>query len=91
MHTSPTVCSRNGSQTKPEQRVERTDALLRDTVERLSRRCPAHLVGVTASEDLLGLRPHLEDALVALEDIEGRRDLSDEELALRRAFKILLP
>ncbi len=90
MHSSRSVRRRSESQTKPEQRVEHTDVLLRDTVERLSRRCPAHLVGVAASGDLLELRPHLEDALVALEDIEGRRNLSDEEHARRRAFKMLL-
>jgi hypothetical protein len=79
------------SQSKPEQRVEETDALLQDTVERLSRHCPAHLVGVAAREDLLELRPHIQDALDALEDIEGRRELTDEELARRRAFKMVLP
>jgi hypothetical protein len=78
------------SRSKPEQRVEATDALLQDTVERLSRRCPPHLVRVAARENLLELRPHLKDALVALADIEGRRNLTDEELALRRAFKTVL-
>jgi len=70
--------------------VEETDALLQYTVERLSRRCPTHLIGTAAREDLLGLRPHLQDALAALEDIERRRDLTDEELARQRAFKMLL-
>ena len=78
------------SQSKPEQRVEETDALLQDTVERLSRRCPAHLVGVAAREDLLELRLHIQDALDALADIERRRELADEELARRRAFKMVL-
>jgi hypothetical protein len=84
------VRRRNESQSKPEQRVEQTDALLQHTVERLCRRCPAHLVGAAAREDLLELRPHLEDALGALAEIERRRDLTDEELTRRRAFKILL-
>jgi hypothetical protein len=74
----------------PEHRVEATDTLLKDTVEHLTRRCPDHLVGAAASEDLLELRPHLEDALAALEDIERRRDLTDKELARQRAFKMLL-
>jgi hypothetical protein len=39
---------------------------------------------------VLGLRPHLEEALAALADIERRRSLTDEELARRRAFKMLL-
>jgi hypothetical protein len=73
-----------------EQTVEQTDALLQDTVERLFRRCPTHLVGAAAREYLLELRPHLKDALDALADIEQDRDLTDEELARRRAFKILL-
>ena len=85
------VRTRNESQTKPEQRIEATEALLQETVEHLTRRCPAHLVGVAAREDLLELRPHLKDALVALADIEGRRNLTDEELARRRAFKMVLP
>jgi flagella basal body P-ring formation protein FlgA len=60
------------------------------TVERLSRRCPAHLVGAVARENLLELRPLLQDALAALEDIERRRNLTEEELALRHAFRMLL-
>jgi hypothetical protein len=78
------------SQIKPEQRVEETNARLRDAVEHLTRRCPAHLVGAAAREDLLELRPHLHGALAALADIERRRELTDEELTRRRAFKMLL-
>ena len=91
MRSHRSVRRRNNSQTKLEQTVEATDALLQDTAERLSRHCPTHLVGVAAREDLLELRPHLKDALDALADIEGHRNLTDEELALRRAFKMLLP
>jgi hypothetical protein len=40
--------------------------------------------------DLLYLRPHLKEALAAMADIEEHRDLTDDELALRRAFKMLL-
>jgi hypothetical protein len=79
-----------GQRNEPERKVEAADALIRDTVEHLTRRCPAHLVGAAAREDLLELKPHLEDALAALAEIEGRRDLTDEELARRRAFKMLL-
>jgi hypothetical protein len=78
------------SRSKPEHRVEQTVALLRDTIEHLSRRCPAHQVGEAAREDLLELRPHLQDALGALADIERHRSLTDEELARRRAFKMVL-
>jgi hypothetical protein len=36
------------------------------------------------------LRPHLEVAFAALEDIEAGRGLTKEELARWRAFKMLL-
>lgn len=75
---------------EPEQTVQETEALLRETLERLTRRCPPHLVGEAARDDLLDLKPHLEEALASLEDIEGRRSLTDEELSRRRAFKMLL-
>jgi hypothetical protein len=74
----------------PERRVEQTDALLQETVELLSRGCPADLLEAAAYDDLVYLRPHLQGALAALEDIEGRRSLAEEELARRRAFKMLL-
>ena len=75
---------------EPERRVEAVDALLQQTVERLSRRCPANLLEAAAHDDLVYLRPHLEEALAATADIESRRPLTDEELACRRAFKMLL-
>jgi hypothetical protein len=74
----------------PEWKAEKTNAFLVETVERLSRRCPAHLVGMTALEALMDLGPHLQDALVALTDIERDRDLTDKERGLQHAFKILL-
>jgi hypothetical protein len=78
------------SRSKPEHRVVQAAALLQDTIEHLSRRFPAHLVGEAARENLLELRPHFEDALGALADIERNRSLTDEELARQRAFKTLL-
>jgi hypothetical protein len=75
---------------EPERRVQQTDELLRETVKRLSRGYPPEMIVASAREDLLGLRPRLEEALAALEEIEGRRDLTDEELARRRAFRMLL-
>ena len=75
---------------EPERKVEEADSLLRETVEHLSRRCPSYLLGVAAYEGLTDLRPHFEGALAALEHIERRRGLTDEELARRRAFKMLL-
>jgi hypothetical protein len=65
-------------------------ALLQQTVELLSRRCPPHMLEAAAHHDLVYLRPHLQEALGAIADIERRRDLTDEELARRRAFKMLL-
>jgi hypothetical protein len=38
----------------------------------------------------LELRPHLEEALEALANIERRRGLTDQERALKRAFRVLL-
>jgi hypothetical protein len=70
--------------------VVQAAALLQDTIEHLSRCGPAHLVGKAARENLLELRPHFEDALGALADIERHRSLTDEELARQRAFKMLL-
>jgi hypothetical protein len=75
---------------EPERRVEAADALLQQTVELLSRRCPPHMLEEAARDDLVYLRPHLEKALGAIADIEQRRGLTDEELARRRAFKMLL-
>jgi hypothetical protein len=81
---------RNEDRGDLETRVEETDALLQGKIEHLSRRCPPDLVGMAARADLLDLGPHLQDALAALADIERRRDLTDEELARRRAFKMLV-
>jgi hypothetical protein len=77
-------------QNESERRIEETDELLQETVERLSRHCPPDLVGEAAHDDLLDLKPHFQDALTALADIERQRVLTDEELSQRRAFKMLL-
>lgn len=84
------VQTNNERRSEPERSVEAADALLQETVERLSRRCPPHLLKASAHDDLVYLKPHLEDALAAIVDIERRRSLTDEELARRRAFKMLL-
>jgi hypothetical protein len=83
---------RSGNQDRRglDQTVQETDELIQQAVERLSRGYPPHLVGEAARDDLLDLRPHLQAALAALESIEQRRDLTAEELTLRRAFKMLL-
>ena len=73
-----------------ERKVEETDALLQETVGRLSRNCPPHLLCDAAREELLELTPHLQEALGALADLQGRRSLTEEEDARRRAFRMLL-
>jgi hypothetical protein len=83
--SSTAVCS-----SEPESIVKHADRLLQETVLHLARCCPEHLLRMSAGEDLLRLEPHFHEALATLEDIEGHRNLTDDELALRRAFKMLL-
>ena len=73
-----------------ERRVKEAGALLQVTVERLSRSCPPEWIGDAARDDLLELKPFLVEALAALEDIERQRNLTDGELAQRRAFRMVL-
>jgi hypothetical protein len=79
-----------GSLKPMERRVEETDELVRETAYHLGRGRPPHLLVASAYNYLTNLRPHLEGALAALEDIEEHRSLTDEELARRREFKMLL-
>jgi hypothetical protein len=72
-----------------ERRVERTDILVQTALERISRGYPEQAIGGAALEDLQQMRPHLEEALAALVQIEERRKLTHKELSLRRAFKML--
>jgi hypothetical protein len=67
--------------------IEAAEALVVETVKHLSQ---GDLLGEEASEDLLGLKPHLQGALEALEDIKGHRSLTDKEHAQHHAFKMLL-
>jgi hypothetical protein len=48
------------------------------------------LVGEAARDGLLNLKPHLEEALTTLEDIERLRSLTVEEIAQRSAFRTAL-
>jgi hypothetical protein len=70
--------------------VEHSDALVRRTVLSLSRLPAGHILEGAAREEIRGLKPHLEEALEALKEIESRRGLTDQELAQRRAFRMLL-
>ena len=72
-----------------ELKVEEAEALVRETVGRLSQLYPYHLAEA-ARADLMDLWPRLEEAIEALEDIQRRRDLTDREGDLQRAFKMLL-
>ncbi len=73
-----------------ERAVEVTDTLVQQRVVRLARCHPLPLLGEVAREELVQLRPRLEEALSALGEIEGRRSLTAKELAQRHAFKTLL-
>ena len=70
--------------------IRATEALVVETVRLLSRGCPPEILAEAAREDLLALKPHLEEALEALEDIKRRRSLTEEELNQHHAFKMLL-
>ena len=70
--------------------VEAAQTLVVETVKLLSRTCPPSLLGEAAREDLLALKPRLEEALEALEDIKWRRSLTEEEINQHYAFKMLL-
>jgi hypothetical protein len=71
--------------------VESAEALMVQTVKKLaSCSCPPELLEEAAREELLALKPHLQEALEALEDIQRSRSLSDKELSQQYAFKMLL-
>ena len=70
--------------------VDATQALIVEALKRLSRDYPPSLLGEAAREDLLALKPRLEEAIEALEDIKRRRSLTEEELVQHSAFKMLL-
>jgi hypothetical protein len=70
--------------------VEDAEARIVESVVLLSRKCPPEILPERAREQLLALRPHLEEAQEALEDLKGRRYLTDEELSQRYVFKMLL-
>ena len=74
----------------PEQSVEAADELVRQTVVLLCKGCPPESFGPAARDALVGMRPRVRRALGALEDIEGQRPLTEEEIARRRAFGMLL-
>jgi hypothetical protein len=70
--------------------VEHADVLLRRMVLSLSRLPAEHNLERAARDEKRSLKPHLEEAMEALEEIERCRGLTNQELALRRAFRMLL-
>jgi hypothetical protein len=70
--------------------VEEAEALVRERVKLLARNCPSDLLGEASRENLLDLKPHLQGALEALEDIKQRRSLTHKELAQQHAFMMLI-
>jgi predicted Rossmann fold nucleotide-binding protein DprA/Smf involved in DNA uptake len=70
-------------------RAERVQSLVLEKIDTLSR-CPAELRDETTHKALLRLRPHMEAVLEELETLEWLRDLTDEELARREAFVLLM-
>jgi predicted HTH transcriptional regulator len=72
-----------------ESKAERVQSLVLEKVESLLR-CPAKRRKEATQEALSKLRPHVEAELEALETLEWLRELTDEELARRRAFTMLV-
>jgi hypothetical protein len=70
--------------------VQATEALVVETAKLLSQGCPPEILAEAACEDLLTLKPHLVEALEALEDLKERRSLTDKERSQHYAFKMLL-
>ena len=74
-----------------ERRVQAADDLVRQTVVLLCKDCPPGTsLGPAAREALASITPRVRVALEALEDIERKRPLTEEELARRRAFAMIL-
>jgi hypothetical protein len=72
-----------------ESEVERVQDLIKLEVDALLR-CPAEGKEVASHEALSRLEPHLRRVLKTLETIERARVLTEEELARRGAFMLLL-
>jgi hypothetical protein len=62
---------------------------MQTTIGRVSRSYTEQDIGGATLGDLQQMRPHLQEALAALAQIEERRKLTDKEPSYRRAFKML--
>jgi hypothetical protein len=87
---APNRRSAEPARLRPMRVVQHSDALVRQTVLSLSRLPAGHILEGAAREEIRGLKPHLQEALEALKEIERSRGLTDQELAQRRAFRMLL-
>jgi hypothetical protein len=70
--------------------VEDAEARIIESVVLLLRNCPPEILAEKAREELHALRPCLEEALGALEDLKGRRSLTETECSQRYTFQMLL-
>ena len=70
-------------------KAERVQSLVVEKVASLLQ-CPAERKDEARHEAFSKLRPHVEAELEALETLEWLRDLTDEELARRRVFMMLV-
>ena len=87
----PTLESNSDLLSEPEQTVvEDAEARIVESVMPLLRNCPPEMLAEKAREELHALRPCFEEALEALEDLKGRRSLTETECSQRRTFKMLL-
>lgn len=86
--TEMLVSHRSSSQSAEDHDELRSE--LSRTVEWLCRCCPEYLRGPAAHEELVGVRPRVQEAIETLEDTRKRRDLTEDELAWRRTLTLLL-
>ncbi len=70
--------------------VEDAEARIVESVMLLLRNCPPEILAEKAREELHTLRPYLVEALEALEDLKGRRSLTETECSQRYTFTMLL-
>ena len=70
--------------------VEDAEARIIESVVLVLRNCPPEILAEKAREELHALRPCLEEALEALEDLKGRRSLTETECSQRYTFQMLL-
>lgn len=87
----PTLESNSDLLSEPEQTVvEDAEARIVESVMPLLRNCPPEMLAEKAREELHALRPYFEEALEALEDLKGRRSLTETECSQQHTFKMLL-